>query len=415
MKIAFVTATRPHAGGMINCLNNFSYGVKKLGHSAEIISIFETSSQRKKRQKLDDFLGRILENKNWLNFLAWQTIKVIIFFRFLKNYCQKRYDFVYVTDILAANAIRPLEKIFRIPVILNPIDSVYSLLVSKKLAKPDSWLVRYIIDQEKKAYLKARAMLTNGLDMEIYLQKIANNDSPIPPIEIPITETVFYLDPQDGRRMRKKLNLENKFIVLYVGRLSPEKGIIYLLRAIPEIIKGESKTNIFIAVAGATGPEKENLINYIKNNQYENYARVLGYIEDEDMRGLYNMADVFCAPTVTFEGEVIEYLEPKSSRQKGKYTISTANTTVQEAMACGKPVISTDIAGSREIIKENIDGLLVPEKNPQAIAQAILKLKNDSRLREKLATEALDSVQERFLPTSVVQFLIDYYKIIFNK
>ena len=415
MKLCFVTATRPHAGGMVNCLNNYVVGAKKLGHQAEIVSIFETSQQRKKMQKLDDRLGEILKNKDWLGFLAFQTIKLIIFFRFLKNYLQKRYDLVYVTDIVAYNAIKPLEKIFKIPVILNPIDSVYSILVSKKLARPGSWFMKYVIKQEKKAYGGAKAMLTNGLDMAKYFQKIADRDLLIPRIEIPIDDQKFYVDQKEGERLRKKFNLENKFVVLYTGRLSSEKGIIYLLRAIPEILKVEPKNNIFIAICGAAGPEKENLVNYIKNNQYEDYAKVLGYIKDDEMRGVYNMADVFCAPTVNFEGEAAAYLNSGTRKNnKLEYTISTANTTVQEAMACGQPVITTDIAGSRELIKENIDGLLVFEKNPKALAEAVLKLKNDQQLRQKLAAEALNSVKERYLPATVVQFLLDFYKIIFK-
>lgn len=414
MKICFVGASRPHTGGMVNYFNNISRGLYLLGHQTDIVSIFGTEKKIKIRSKLDTFLGKILGGREWLNFLAIQLIKVIIFFRLLKNHLQKKYDFIYVTDVICANAIGPIEKIFKLPVILNPIDSVSSVLASKKMARPGSWFFKYLLKQEKKACLKARALATSGVDIAAFCQETAGQKLVMPVMDNPIDETVFYPNEAAGKQMREKLGLQNKFIVLYIGRLSPEKGIIYLLRAIPEILKKEPDTNIFIAVGGASGPDKENLTNYIKTNHYENYARMLGYVADEDINAVYNMTDIFCAPSVNFEGEATSYLKDKNG-QKVKLTISTTTTTLQEAMACGKPVIGTAVIGLKETIKENFNGLLVQEKNSKALAKTILKLKNNPRMRKKMAKNASITAKNRYLPTVVAKSLIDYYKIIFNQ
>ena len=414
MKICLITASRPHTGGIMNYLNNIGRGLNLLGHQTDIVSIFGTTKKIKTRSNLDASLGKILKNKEWLNFLAWQTIKIVIFFRFFKNYVQKKYDFVYVVDVLSANAIRLLENTFKIPVILNPIDSVSSVLAIKKMVRPGSWFFRYLLRQERKAYLNARAMLSSGTDITAYCQNVAQKPLEVPVLDNPIDETLFYIDSEAGEIMRNKLNLQNRFIVLYVGRLSPEKGIIYLLRAIPEILKKEPETNIFIAIGGTSGSEKENLIKYIETNHCEKYAQVIGYIADKDINAIYNMTDIFCAPSINFEGEVMDGFKNKNG-QKIKLTISTATTTLQEAMACGKPVIGTNILGAKEIIKNNIDGLLVPEKNSFAIAEAILQIKNDALLRQNLSKEATQSVQNRFLPQIVAQKLIDFFQEHFNK
>ncbi len=415
MNIAFVTATRPHAGGMINYLNNYSYGARQLGHHVDIISIFETTAgERKKMPEIDAKMGGILEGRDWLNFIAWQAISLIIFIRFLPNYLKKKYDFVYITDILSFNTLQLWIKLFKIPTILNPVDSVSSVLVSKKMAYPGGWFYQYILRQEKKAYLKAKALLSSGEDISAYIEKVAGKKLDIKIADNSIDEKKFYVNKNTGQAMRSKLNLKDKFIVLYVGRLSQEKGVTFLLRSLPEILKQDPGSNIFLAIGGASGPDKENIINYIKNNNYQDYARMLGYIADEDLNSLYNMSDIFCAPSVVFEGEATDYLKDKKGN-KLELTISAATTTLQEAMACGKAVIGSDVPGSKEIIKHGVDGILVPDKNPGAIAQAILKLKNDDEYRQKIATAALTTVQERYLPRVVAQKLISYYYEKFKK
>lgn len=412
MKIAFVTATRPHAGGMINYLNNFSRGMKLLGHQADIISIFETTGQRKKLPKVDSFFGKIFTKRDWLGFLAIQLIKIIIFFRFLKNYLLKKYDFVYVTDVISYNALNFLEKFYKIPVILNPIDSLHSIMIYKKLAKPNGWFSKYLIDQEKKAYLSAKALLASGLDIQKYCQKIAGKEIDLPIIDNPVDETKFFPDLTRGEELKNNLNLKNKFIVLFVGRISPDKGIIYLLKALSLILEKEPSSNIVVVIGGAPGLEKDNLLNYIKENDLEKFAKFLGYIKDEEIRAIYNMADIFCAPSVTFTGETTNYLKASNNLD---LTVSTTPMTAVEAMACGKPIILTNVPGSKEVVEDNFNGLLIPEKDPQALAETILKIKNDPQLRSCLARGALITYQNRFLPKKIAQILIDYYKKVFNR
>lgn len=423
MKICFVSASRPHTGGMVNYLNNMTRGLHLLGHQTDIVSIFGTEKERKIRSKLDTFLGKILGSREWLNFLAIQFIKAIIFFRLLKNHLQKKYDFIYVTDVISANAIRPIEKIFKIPVILNPIDALANILAIKNQLKLGSWFYHYILKQEKKAYIKAQARLSIGIEMEKYFQKIANDDNlPFPVIDIPFDDTKYYPDEKAGRLMKNRLNLNKKFIVLFIGRLSPEKGVLYLLKAMPEILKQEPNTNISI-ICGGPGPEKEKYKKYIINNNLQNYAAILGYINEKDIRGIYNMCDIFCTPPITLKSGLIKNsktiksseLLAKNLVKQDKFTISAVTTTIQEAMACGKSVIGTNIIGLKETIKENFNGLLVEERNSRALARAILTFKNNPKLRKKMAQNALITAKNRYLPIVTAKSLIDYYKIIFNQ
>lgn len=67
-----------------------------------------------------------------------------------------------------------------------------------------------------------------------------------------------------------------------------------------------------------------------------------------------------------------------------------------EAMAAGVPVIGTDVPGIRDVIENGVNGLLVPARNPPALADAIAKILTDSGLREKLVAGGVKTVEERF-------------------
>jgi glycosyltransferase involved in cell wall biosynthesis len=69
---------------------------------------------------------------------------------------------------------------------------------------------------------------------------------------------------------------------------------------------------------------------------------------------------------------------------------------IMEAMACGLPVITTAVSGIPEIIKDGINGRLIPPDDPVALADALLRLDRDPRLAESLSLEARATVREQF-------------------
>ena len=70
--------------------------------------------------------------------------------------------------------------------------------------------------------------------------------------------------------------------------------------------------------------------------------------------------------------------------------------TVLEAMAAGKPVVATAVGGVPELIEDGETGILVPPRNPEALAQGILRLAKDASLRQRMGKAARERAQERF-------------------
>ena len=93
----------------------------------------------------------------------------------------------------------------------------------------------------------------------------------------------------------------------------------------------------------------------------------VGYIPDfEDLPGLYSIASVFAAPTL-YENFPFRVLEN---------------------MSCQKPVVASNIVGIPEMIKDGVDGLLVPPSDPKALAEKIVEVINDDGLANKLGQNA---------------------------
>jgi phosphatidylinositol alpha-mannosyltransferase len=146
-----------------------------------------------------------------------------------------------------------------------------------------------------------------------------------------------------------------------VGRLEKRKGFRHLLEAFPRIV--EAFPDVRLIVAGAYGKEdKEPFVLYAHEHHLHS-VKFVGQISSEDLPRYYKTCDVFCAPSTGFESFGIVLLE---------------------AMAAGKPIVATDIAGYRSVVEDGRDGLLVEPENDQALAEAIIRLLRDPALRAQM-------------------------------
>jgi L-malate glycosyltransferase len=92
------------------------------------------------------------------------------------------------------------------------------------------------------------------------------------------------------------------------------------------------------------------------------------------------------------------------------------SNSIQEAMAAGRPVVATDVGGNPELVEDGRTGLLVPSRNPVALAQAIEKLLADPELRERMGRAARRRVAERFsLERSIETFETLYASLLVER
>ena len=84
-------------------------------------------------------------------------------------------------------------------------------------------------------------------------------------------------------------------------------------------------------------------------------------------------------------------------------------------MACGLPVVATDIGGNRDLISSNVNGLLVPPRSPEIMAQMIMELWNDEKLRKKLGDCPRKTIMKKYTWDMITDNFINVYESLLKK
>jgi phosphatidyl-myo-inositol alpha-mannosyltransferase len=160
---------------------------------------------------------------------------------------------------------------------------------------------------------------------------------------IPNGVRVGYFHP-NGRLFTEALSLGPK--LLFLGRLDPRNGLDTLLKAMPQVLRSYPKAQLLVAGSGPLLHHYENLARKINGN-----VRFLGTVYDE-RPDCYGTSDLYLCPT----------------------TRASFGITLLEAMACGTPLLVSDIIGFRELIDGGEEAVLVPAGDPEAWADAVVEL-----------------------------------------
>jgi glycosyltransferase involved in cell wall biosynthesis len=170
-------------------------------------------------------------------------------------------------------------------------------------------------------------------------------------------------------------------IIGNVAALVPHKGQRHLIDAASLVVRQVPDARFVIAGEGELHGALER---QIRERRLEKHVILLGF--RPDVLSLHKVFDVFVMSSVT-EG---------------------LGTSLLDAMACGKPVVATRAGGIPEVVEDGLTGLLVPTRDPEEMAAAIVRLLNDAALRRRMGEAALLSVRERF---SVERMVLDTLRV----
>lgn len=156
-------------------------------------------------------------------------------------------------------------------------------------------------------------------------------------------------------------DLENKKIVLYVGRLIEIKGVQYLIKSFSQLITEQK--DVVLMIVGR-GEYEEDLKHLCETLSIENNVYFTKYVEDELLSAYYQSCNVVVIPSCKEDAWVF---------------------IANEAMHFGKPVIATDNVGAAfDLIKNGINGYIIPSKNDDALYKAMKKIISDSNTEKKM-------------------------------
>ncbi len=192
-------------------------------------------------------------------------------------------------------------------------------------------------------------------------------------------------------KLRGKLNIrKNAKVIFSMGLLVPKKGFDYLIRAMPKILKKEPDA---VLIIGGEGSERPKLELLIKELSIQDSVKLVSQIDADKTPLYYNMSKMFVLPSIFDE--------------KGE--TETFGVVLIEALACGKPVVASRVGGITDIVNEKC-GFLVEQKNPPALAEKIILLLGNKKLRDKLGIQARRYAQETFNSKNVLKNLLSSYK-----
>ncbi len=179
--------------------------------------------------------------------------------------------------------------------------------------------------------------------------------------------------------------MDDKLNILFVGRLEKRKGLKHLIRAFASVKKEMANTRLLIV--GPDGGLRRGYERTIAKNNIPD-IHFLDYVSHEDLPRYYKSADIFCAPATGQESFGIVLLE---------------------AMAAGKPVIASDIDGYSQVVNHCRAGLLVPPRDENSLAMAMVHLLADKELRNEIGAIGEESAKE-YSWTEVSQRVLSYYE-----
>jgi glycosyltransferase involved in cell wall biosynthesis len=188
---------------------------------------------------------------------------------------------------------------------------------------------------------------------------------------IPYTSTANRLATGKSRR-----NPQATATLLFNGHLSQRKGLRYLIKALPLVLKKRS-VRLLITGTGECRTEWERLVSELG---LQNSVNFVGHLSGAELGQLYQTCDIFVLPAV--------FDEPEDTEGLGLVLI--------EALINGRPVIATPVGGIVEVIKHKRTGLLVPERSETALARAILRLLEDRLLARQLGRAGRDFATKHF-------------------
>ncbi len=190
----------------------------------------------------------------------------------------------------------------------------------------------------------------------------------------------------NDKGIRQKYNLPDTRLILYAGRFVKYKGVEHAIRAMQYI------ANAVLVIAGSGQLEKQ-LHSLVQNLNLKNVI-FLGRIPHEDLPPLYKLSDIYVIPAIT-RGE--------------NFGISAL-----EAMACGTPVVGSDLPGVKELISDEC-GIKVKPGDNRAIAKAFNKILADPQLKEKMSISARLNAEKYDQKTISRRVLQLYYDLLEQK
>jgi len=190
---------------------------------------------------------------------------------------------------------------------------------------------------------------------------------------------------------RRELGIpDNAIVLIYTGRLGPEKNLIFLLRSVSGVL--QAFDHVFLLLVG-DGPERENLEDRVKYMGINSRVHFVGMVPHEEIYTYLVGADAFVTASVT-------EVHPLS---------------VIEAMAAGLPVLGIDSPGIGDTIEDGISGYLVHDEDLAAFTAKLVRLISEDQRRKMMGSQARQEAEKYAIEKTAAMMVEKYEQAIYFK
>lgn len=341
-----------------------------------------------------------MASKPWLQLLAIPYI-ISGFFKCIKI-CRK-----FKPDIIHAHWPFPhayialgAAKLFRIPLVLNFHGAELLLIRKKKWVKP---LLKFAIGQAQAVFAnssftasKIKALRDVTVEWSPYGTTLETKDERLETREggsLPLASATASATPSSGEVSPQRPSphpVQGKFKILFVGRHIERKGICYLIEAAKYLPRDQFEIRIV-----GVGDLTEELKKLASESATPNSAEIIftGKLSPEALANEYRTANVFTLPAIV----------------DSKGDTEGLGVVLIEAMELGLPIVASNVGGIPDVVVDGVSGILVPEKDPQALASAYKRLATEPELVKQLLVGSRKRIAECFTWDGIIERQIAVY------
>lgn len=384
MRILLINDYKTNIAGTEMYMWSLKNELEKRGHK---VAVFGSDVSVKKYMNDQKVKSPTIYIKRLFNIKAYLEFK-----KFLKNF---KPDIIHLQNIF--NEITPsiLLATQNIPVIMtihdnqivNPV-AILSERTGKECKKRTCGGCINCIGPKGALYEFVKRKLHRQLLKKVLLYLTPSNY-----MENLVREAGFspVLNVPNGTSFFKYSKIRNFNNLLYVGRLTKEKGIEYLLRAMPKVIN--QYPNIKLTIVG-DGENKNYFINLAKDLKVMNNVKFTGPIKNKDLEIYYKNSAIVIVPSIYQDN---------------------FPTVCLEALSMGRPIIGTNRGGIPELIENKYTGLIIPPYNSNKLTKAIINLLSDTQMLEKMSKNAKNKSQLLTLNNNINSIETIYNKLVTSK
>ena len=230
-----------------------------------------------------------------------------------------------------------------------------------------SMIKKYVV---KHVLRKADLITCDAEHMKEAIEKLGADPEKIRLINFGIDTRKFKPEAR-SEEVRAKLGVDESPTVISLRNLGPLYDVESLVKAIPIVLKEIPESKFVI---GGRGPEETRLKELAKSLGVSEKAKFVGFIPNDELPHYLNSMDVYVSTALSDAG---------------------ISACTAEAMACALPVVITDVADNRKWVEDDVNGFLVPAKDPKALAGKIVYLLRNEEVRRKFGEINRKIIEEK--------------------